>query len=513
MPFLGGSGGSEKLKEIPMRSISRASRPLVLALAVVSFFLTAGSALAWEWAYGPPNTFDQAFRRVTPVQGCAAQGPGYIAVGTFDQFGPNPEVYVVYTNLAGAPVWEMTYDVQASTYEDEGMAIAEVPGGFVVLSNTRKPGSTPWMPALTFIKCHGGVVWSQVYPDALANRDLRGIDLIQLRTGDPAWGTAPGDLAVAGVWSNGANDDAFLMRTNAGGFPLWNIAYNPGGFEAFNALTEAAPATGQLTGDLVAVGRFNKVNGDLQGLVARVSGNNGAIGAAPQCLAQHGLAVANSQELYNSVTPITNPNFAGQFALIGTTSNPGYVDDVWLTRGTPCNIAAQSRVGNPVAPAPTSERGNDLREILGPVIAPVGGALAIAGDFAPLGAGYDATYLQVATATLFPIGGTGRVFGDHASSAETFFSLAEDPAGFGQTGWVLAGLTESNWEGLGDPRDLYLVHYNPQATPACEKKWSPTAVQLAWPSVALNFQRKAPASYFSVPTLETPQWNPWLICP
>ncbi len=107
------------------------------------FLLAAGNAFAWEWAYGPPNSFEQAFRRVAPVLNCPSQGLGYIAVGTFDQFGANPEVYVVYTNLAGAPIWEMTYDVQASTYEDEGMAIVEVPGGFVILSNTRKPGSTP----------------------------------------------------------------------------------------------------------------------------------------------------------------------------------------------------------------------------------------------------------------------------------------------------------------------------------------------------------------------------------
>ncbi len=156
----------------------------------------------------------------------------------------------------------------------------------------------------------------------LANQDLRGHDLIQLATGNAAFGTAAGDFAVAGSWFNGANEDAFLMRTNAAGALIWDLTYHAGGVEAFNALTEAGPLTTQPTADIVAVGRFNKINGDLQGLVARVNGDTGAIGLAPQCLAHHGLAATNSQEVYNSVTTLTNPNFFGQFAMIGTSTNP-----------------------------------------------------------------------------------------------------------------------------------------------------------------------------------------------
>ncbi len=47
----------------------------------------------------------------------------------------------------------------------------------------------------------------------------------------------------------------------------------------------------------------------------------------------------------------------------------------------------------------------------------------------------------------------------------------------------------------------------------CEKKWSPNGVQLTWPNNPLNYQRRAPARYYQVHTLETPQWNPWLVCP
>lgn len=483
----------------------------LLAVAILAL-LAAVPAFAWEWVYGPPNTWDQAFRRVTPVVNCPTEGPGYIAVGTFDQFGVNPEVYVVYTPLAGGPpVWEMTYDVQAQGFEDEGIAIVEVPGGFVFLSNTRKPG-TPWMPALTFIKCSGGVAWSQVYPDALAGQDLRGRDLIRTATG--AFPMAPGDLAVAGWWFNGANDDAFLMRTNAAGGLLWNIVHDTGTNEAFHALTEALPAAVVGTADLVAVGRYTNFNGDLQGLAARVNGNNGAIGPLPQCFAHHG--IANSREIYNSVTPLRAQQYLGQFAMIGTTSNQAWGDDVWLTRGNPCALAVQSRIGNPAGAAPSSEHGNDLREIFGPVIGPNGGVLGLVGDYAPAGGAYDATYLQVATFNLLPLGATGRLFGDHAGANDIFYSLAEDPAGF-PGGRILAGLTEANWEWLGDPRDMYLVHYNPLVAPPppiCEINWSPVGVPLNWPQTFMQPQRRFPAKEFAVHTLEWPQWNPYdLHCP
>jgi hypothetical protein len=486
-----------------MQEKHRRARLAFFAIAVLAL-LAADAAMAWEWVYGPANTVDQAKRRVQPVSHCQQEGPGYIAVGTFDQGNLNPEVYVVYTPLGGGPpVWENTYDVLGFGLADEGVAIAAVPGGFVILSNVQNGG---WMPALTLIKCHGGVVWSQIYPDVVFGKDLRGNDLIR---------TANGDLAVAGVWWNGNDEDAFLMRTNAAGALLWNIAYDPGGFEAFNALTEAGPLSTSPTPDLIAVGRINRTNGDLQGLVARVNGANGAIGAAPQCLAHHGLPT--NQDVYYSVSPpiLTQPN-VGQFAMVGTTSNALWLDDVWVTRGNPCVLANQSRIGSPAGTVPTAEDGYDIREALNfPILGPAGGVLAIAGDHGPNPGGpYDGTFLYVGTNTLLPVAGTGRVFGDHGFRNEIFYSLEEDPAGWPQNRWILAGLTETNWEGLGDPRDLYLVHYTPPGPLVCEKPWKPVGVNLDWPEAPLQFRRQAPAKDEPVNTPFWPQWNPFALhCP
>ncbi len=125
--------------------------------------LMAPAAGAFEFAYGPWNTFDQAQRRVTPVVQCPGVPAGYVAVGTKEQLGADPDVYVVYANLAGGTVWEVTYDVTSSNFEDEGVAIVEIPGkGFVFLSNLKKAGV--WLPALTYIKCNGDFGWSTIYP-------------------------------------------------------------------------------------------------------------------------------------------------------------------------------------------------------------------------------------------------------------------------------------------------------------------------------------------------------------
>ncbi len=467
------------------------------ALLASCLGLLAVPAMAWEWNYGPPNSLDDGYRRVHPVPSCGAAFPnnGYIAIGTQDIGGLNPEVLVVYTNLAGAIGWEATYDVQGLGLADEGMAIVSIPNkGYVFLSNSF---DGVWRPALTFIDCKGTVQWSQIYPDVLAGQNLWGNDLIVTQSGAPAVGTAAGDYAVAGWWFNGGNEDAFLMRTDANGNLRWNITYdNQGWDEAFNALTEALPVPVGQAADLVAVGRIN-VGGNLQGLVARVNGNNGGIGAAPQCIQHHGNA--SSGEVYNSVTRL-QVNFPGQFAFVGTTRAADWLEDIWVTRGNTCPLVAQARVGNPVGPAPTQEQGNDIIEVLVPKPATPAGSLAIAGMHIPLG-GVPKAALTVLNPVFAPLGGLSWFYAAPQQSSENFFSLAEDPNPWGlPPGYVFSGLTQSNVAG-GDPQDMYLVHDDNPAVPAlCEKQWNPVRVSINWPQVTLQPNRREPARHIPVPT-------------
>lgn len=257
----------------------------------------------------------------------------------------------------------------------------------------------------------------------------------------------------------------------------------------------------------MAVGRYTTSTGNLQGLAARVSGANGTVGAAPQCIAHHGDTA--SDEVYNSVIRLANGNYAGQFAMIGTTSSVAWGDDVWLTRGNPCAIAAQTRIGTVVGTMPSAEAGFDLREVLAAPTPPTG-RLAIAGSYLPpLGAARDAAFLQVVTATLLPVAGSGRLYGDHGALDEVFGSLSENPLFMGlPAGHMLAGYTE----GPLDPRDLYLVHNDGASGGVCPLAWTPTAVTLNWPRTQLTSQRRSPPRSLQVQPLPSNLATAVLIC-
>lgn len=474
---------------------SKEKRVLLAACAGALFFSAAGAG-AWEFAYGPPNSVDSAFRRVLPAK-CPVVGPGYLAVGTMSPNGGNPDVYVVYTSLAGWPIWEMTYDVGSQGLVDEGVAVISDPnsGGFVILSNTL---AGAWSTALTAIDCSGKVQWSQIYVDTPNGFDLRGRDLIR---------AANGDYVVAGVSFNGNDDDALLMYVKVGGTLSWSRAYDPGGNEAFHALTEAAPLPGQLVGDLVAVGRFTKFGQDDQGLVARVSGAGGALGGPPHCMVNHGGSPSN--EVYESVVQLTTPGYAGDFVMAGSSDFSGTAD-IWLMRGDPCVPAAGSLIGDPGVA--TFELAYDLREVSTGAGAPIG-SLAVAGTHLLAGfPGLEGALIFADPGTLMPIGGSGRVFGDFGSGSEIFFSLNEIPASWPLGGYVLAGLTTTDWAGLGDPQDLYLVHYDPGA-PGCEGSWSPSGTPLGWLYGNLGPVLRSPAKEVPVNTAEKPQSDPFQICP
>ncbi len=470
-------------------------------LLATGLVLLAFPALAWEWHYGPPLSLDDGFRRVHPVPSCGASfpNPGYIAIGTQDIGGPNPDVYVVYTDINGnsAAGWESTYDVEGLGLQDDGMAIVSVPNkGYVFLSNSL---NGVWRPALTFIDCKGTVVWSYIYPDPFGF-DLWGNDLIRTQSGDPAFGTAAGDYAVAGWSQNGANQDAFLMRTDANGIlGLLNIAYNNQNLnEVFNALTEAAPAAPGLAGDLVAVGRLITTANDSQALIARVNGNNGAIGAFPQCIQHHG--AAGSNEVYNSVTPL-QAVFAGQFAMVGNTRGAAWQDDIWVTRGNTCPLTAQARFGDPFGQV-TNEHGNDIIEVLVPKAGAGAGSLAIAGDHQQQPGAPVKAALMLLNPVLNPIPVQSWLFGAFNPDQETFYSLEEDPAGWPiPLGYIFSGQVRSPM--TGDPLDLYLVHDDPGFVNSCEQSWTPTRVATSWPQVNLQPTRRQPARYIRVPT---PQW-------
>lgn len=459
--------------------------------------LSAGAAGAWEFAYGPPSILDEGARRVSPVLSCPPGG-GYVAVGTTGVFSADPDVYLVRTDNSGARVWEFAYDVNAAGLVNQGVAVAETPGGFAILSNSFDSTGV-WFPAITLVDCDGGHLLTQAYGHP--GRHLMGRDLIR---------AANGDLAVAGLSAAivGAAEDAFLMRTDPAGLLLWNKIYDAGGQEAFNALIEARPLPVQVVGDLVAVGRYQPPSGSRQGLVARVDPNGGATAPGPWCMVHHGLTVSN--DVYNSVAQITGP--PSEFLFAGTTTGPGWGDDIWVARGNPCAGFAASRIGDP-PPAATSEQGFDIREVQVPGPGAPAGSMVIAGA-RMAGVSTHAALVFVSTgAVLVPLG--GKLFGDFAAGSEVFRSLAENPAGAPQPpGFILAGLTRTDWAPAGDPQDLYLVHFDPDpGAPSCHDEWLPAHEPGSLPTAGLGLLPWFPVVEGPIPTWVTDLSEEHPICP
>lgn len=432
-----------------------------LAAAILSP-LAAPVAQAWEFAYGPPKTSEQGFRRVAPVLRCP--GGGYIAVGTLELGSANSDAYAVRTDGSGWPLWEFVYDVGKAGLADEGVAIGEDDFGFVFLSNSRD--RLGGYPALTRIGCDGQPLWSWIYRSL--EEDLTGRDLLR---------SVNGDWVVAGVFSQGTLEDGFLMRTDPAGTKLWDHTYQAYGREAFYAVAEATRLPGQALPDLVAVGRYSVFGGDQQGLVARVAGDTGTMLGPSHCLAHHGLPQVD--EVYESVVRLRTPPAIGQIAMTGSATDEGSGQtDIWVVHGDSCAILAQSRIGGRGV-----EVGYDLREVLVGSPAVPAGSLAIAGAHRG-NLGVDAALVFLTLGPPLQVI-SGNLFGDFAAGAETFYSLAESGVGAPPApGFILAGFTESDWDGFGDPRDLYLVHYDP-AGPACHQSWSPRNQETFAPAVQL----------------------------
>ncbi len=490
-------------------------RPLLLGLlAAGSLSALPAAAVPFEGVYGPPTSADQGARRVKPVRLCPVRG--FIAVGTSDVGAINPQVYVVRTDIFGTTMWENVYNIGGGfAGQDEGRAIVELAdgSGFVVLGNT---WNASWSTALIKIDCNGNVVWTQRY-SWTSSSQMRGFDLIQTTTGDASQGTAAGDLAVAGYVSGATpNEDPFLLRTQVNGTLIWNRAYITTANDRFNALTEATPGFG-VTGDLVAVGS-TVVGTDNQALVARVSGDNGLYGGPYRCVGHYGDTDLQS---FFSVVELRTAPYAGELVFAGLTSGAAYSDDIYLVRSqaNPCVLLAQARLGDTGQPQQIDrEIALDLREILQglaptPGMPPIG-SLILTGDVADLAfTQSDVPLLAVDPANFNVI--LGRLFGTQLPGIEVGFSLERIPnyQGGQINGYVIAGLSSSDREGVGDPRDLYMVATDSLLDTPCSRIYKPVVTPLPWPAGHLDPQTYQPAVAASVSTGRSGLDTDYPVCP
>lgn len=482
-----------------------------LALALASLAPPA-SAQPWEFVYGPTGSRDQGNRRVAPVRYCGAGG-GYVAVGTTTPTtSTNSNVYFVRTAASGAPVLELQYDLGPG-FVDSGESIVELRdgSGFVIAGATRPSATVTSDAFLLKISCTGGIVWLNLYASSL---NEGAFDVIEAASGDTAFGTAAGDLVVAGIATNPSGDsDAMLFRTRANGNLLWNRRYDVGhASEYFHALTETRPTVSP-AGDIVAVGSFTApvTPANEQAYAVRVSGNTGLIGAAPQCAATIG---GPDAERFESVTDVRyTAALAGQLVMAGVTSSTASSNDVFMvrTQANPCVMLQERRIGDPAGGPYGDEYAFDVKEVAAALaIAPVG-RLALtgyAGKAATSVADNDAFLLIADQTSLAPIAGTGRLYGDHATRQEVGVSIFPHATGF-----VIAGLNDADPQAVGDPRDLYLVNADTNGKTSCEIAWNPPSSVPAFPypsvsPAAVTFLTQSPKTASIIQ-----QSTPYQVCP
>jgi hypothetical protein len=458
------------------------SRPALVphAFATLVALSTAATALAQfpgELVYGPSAGREEAGKRVVPVTACPDGLGGFVTAGTSRPDAGDSDVYVVRTGLDGLRVWEFTYDIGGGG-ADTGSSIAVLRdgSGFAVTGSTNPAGADQEV-LLMKIDCAGKVVWATQFVSPAAKET--GYDVIEAATGTPSLGTSPGDLVVAGVTTNAANDtpDGILIRTRADGSLIWNRRYDfRADAQLFRALLEARP-TSSPTGDIVAVGEVRLAGGaEPRALSLRVNGDNGLFTGPLHCAAGRGEPGAKAR--FDAVIELSVAPLAGSLVMAGSVLTSARHSDLYLVRtgSNVCGGGVQRRAGQGAAGALPDEAALDLREVLSPLpIAPVG-ALVLTGRVGKAAStAYDAFLHTAVPRTLALRRGAGRRFGDHAGKRE--WGTAVTPFG---NGFVIAGLSESDFEGVGDLSDLYLVGTNGAGRTDCALPWNPPQTAVAF---------------------------------
>jgi len=445
-----------------------------LALAAcLTLAAASASAQSFENIFGPTTTSDQGARRVAPVEVCA--DGGFIAVGTTGVGTATANVYLVRTKDNGNPIWELTYDIGPGG-NDRGQAVAEAKdgSGFIIVGTTRLGASTDDVLLLK-VKCDGNPVWARAYVSGLPKA---GFDVVEARSGDSAFGTRRGDILVAGYHANPAgNRDAFLMRTRADGSLIWNHRYDVNNaMEFLRGLTEARPIGPTTTGDVVAVGQFAAPGATTQGYALRVSGNTGLFVAAPHGGAVHG---GPDREGYESVVELRNPaGAAASLVMAGFANSAATASDLLLTSTTanPAVVVTARRIGDGAGGALGDEAALDLHETRNAFPFYPGGSLALTGRVGRPGtAAADAFLLVADPSSLKPIM-PGYLYGDHADRQDWGVSVSDHPRGF-----VIAGFSRSDFEGVGDPLDLYLIGTDENGKTGCVEEWDPPHDSVQFP--------------------------------
>lgn len=435
-------------------------------LAALAAAAPLAQAQNFESYYGEKPTPD-AGQDIKSVRYCP--GEGSILVGT-RRNGNLTEAQVTRVDNNGVPIWQNVYHVANNVYTTANAVVEATPDG-----TTSNPGGFAVTGAVGIgtesiyvlrLNCDGKVVWTTVLRNQSSLNRATGYDIIETRA--PVTSPVPVfEFVVAGeeiLPNANATTHGRLARLNAAGVQLWNTAYIrlgtlPG--LRFRALTENLALTGANT-DLVVAGSAaagaNWAN-DRRALIFRTNG-----GGVPVCNNTLGRVDAVNED-YFGITALRQPQFNGNNVLVGSVGNNNatgaILQQVYMTRFATGNCAAVVQ--------------------------------AVWRDVQDNAVAYDAVEAPITATAVSGVRATGTISG--AITAGDGFLLNANPANLGpivaqfrystqsarhenlqaidnkKDRYVMLGATLTDWDGVGDPSDFYMVQTDPNGKTQCVREW------------------------------------------
>jgi|GEM_PF-1967795 len=335
--------------------------------------------------------------------------------------------------------------------------------GFALTGSVEQNGSS-YIYVLE-IDCKSNPIWATILANPKDGTVATGYDIVEVA--DPA--AARGELVVIGddiVDRSREVTQGRIARLNAAGAVLWSNVYArsdvPLGLR-FRAVTQNL-GSGSSSSDLVIAGSTaEKDRWDIyrRALMFRVDA-----AGTPICNAVLGLPEEENRD-YFGLTPLRTSDYAGDTVLVGAAATYGKPSAAYLTRFTraTCNPKEQSiwidRKGAE-AVAYDAVEAIDRDGSVGSVVA----AGSLSGGWTRnqgiLLAARIPDLLMYAPLPPKRFGGAT----DDPDSLLRAIDLKADR-------FVAAGSTYTDWDGVGDREDFYLVQTDPAMGTTCSKPWEP----------------------------------------
>ena len=428
------------------------------AICAIGLATPVAQAQNFETFYGERSTNDIG-QDVKAVRFCD-NGNGSILVGT-RRNGNFTEALVTRVDNNGVPLWQNAYRV-ANNNSTIANAVVEVANGagFAVTGAVAVNGTSIYVLRL---RCDGSPLWATLLANQATTNRAVGYDIIEAQVA----ATAPAELVVVGeeLFANAQQTThGRIARLNAAGVVLWNRAYIRAGQLPglrFRAATMAVPVGSPLLTDIVVAGSAAAGAtwaNDRRGLIYRVNGAGN-----PVCNNTVGRVDPVNEDFFG-ITTLRQPQFTGNNVLVGSTSGgtAAIVEQVFLTRYATgnCQLVVQSVWKDPQDSSVALDVVESLVQATG-ALTTIRATGSIRGNIT---AG-DGFLLTANPANLGPALAQFR-YSTQSPRHENLQAIDNKKDRF-----VMLGSTQTDWDGVGDPQDFYMVQTDPNGKTQCARDW------------------------------------------